>query len=174
MAKNLTEVDHFSIQIGILTVSDTRRSDTDRSGPAMLDSLSQLGYKNFRLLLSKDEKSEIEQSLRELAKDCTVVFTTGGTGFTSRDVTPEATAEVIEKQADSIAHYIRLKGLESTHLSPLSRGIAGIVGSTLIVNLPGSPKGAIEGISAISNLLPGIITQLIGQPCAGHSLSEQT
>ena len=153
--------------IGIVTISDTRSLDTDRSGPAIEGALAAVGYTEFVRRIVIDESETIQAALIDLSPECEAIFTTGGTGFSPRDVTPEATAAVIERRADSLSELLRLKGLEHTPMSYLSRGIAGIRGNTLIVNLPGSPAGAREGIETLAPLLPHILSQLRGDGC-GH------
>lgn len=152
--------------IGILTVSDTRKARDDESGPQTVAALEKLGFTEFTTRIVRDELSEIQAAILELCETCTFVFTSGGTGFTPRDVTPEATAPLLEKRADSLVELMRLRGLEHTPLSHLSRGVAGVRGSTLIVNLPGSPKGARQGIEALAPLLPGILGSLTGDGCS--------
>lgn len=147
-------------RIGIVTISDTRTSADDRSGPAARQALSAVGFENFETRLVKDEVEEIRAVILELCESCVAVFTTGGTGFSRRDVTPEATAPLLDRRADSLSELMRLRGLERTPLSHLSRGISGVRGNTLIVNLPGSPKGAEQGIEAIAHLLDPILEAL--------------
>jgi molybdenum cofactor synthesis domain-containing protein len=113
----------------------------------------------------RDEIDEIRGAILDLCGSCAAVFTTGGTGFSPRDVTPEATLPLIERRADSLAELMRLRGLEHTPFSHLSRGICGVHGSTLVVNLPGSPKGAAQGIEALAPLLPAILSALGGEGC---------
>lgn len=153
------------MRIGIITVSDTRNAANDLSGPAAVAALSALGYENFETRLVRDEVEEIRQAILDLCAECAAVFTAGGTGFSARDVTPEATAPLLERRADSLCELMRLKGLEHTPMSHLSRGIAGIRGTRLIVNLPGSPKGARQGIEAIGHLLDPILSTLSGDGC---------
>lgn len=158
----------MSLVIGILTVSDSRTPETDVSGPAIQETLFKLGYDHFEARLVADQRDLIAAAIRDLAEECAAVFTTGGTGFGPRDVTPEATLEVIDRRADNLAELLRLKGLEHTAMSYLSRGVAGIVGSTLVVNLPGSPKGAKQGIEALAPLLRAILSNLGGEGCPAH------
>jgi molybdopterin adenylyltransferase len=153
--------------IGVITVSDSRSrgENEDLSGPAVAEALRNLGYSEFSTVIVPDEVTAIQRAITDLAQSCTAVFTTGGTGFTARDVTPEATAPLLDRRADNLSELIRLRGLEKTPLSYLSRGVSGMVGSTLVVNLPGSPKGAWEGIEAIARLLGPILSALSGDGC---------
>lgn len=154
-------------RIGIVTVSDTRSAGTaeDWSGPAVEQALRALGFTAFESRVVPDEIAAIQAMLMTLCDTCCAVFTTGGTGFAPRDVTPEATLPLLERLAPNLAEIMRLRGLEITPLSHLSRGIAGTRGCTLIVNLPGSPKAAREGVEALGPLLPHIFNALIGEGC---------
>lgn len=153
--------------IGIVTVTDTRTVDTDESGPTAQAALEALGYTDFEFRIVPDEIDAIQLAIKELCERCEAIFTTGGTGFTARDVTPEATTPLLDRPASNLLELIRLRGLEHTPMSHLSRGVAGVRGRTLIVNLPGSPKGAREGVEALGPLLPSIFSQLRGDGC-GH------
>lgn len=154
-------------RIGILTVSDTRSSgeNEDLSGPAVAKALAEAGFFNFSAAIVADEIGAIQSAIKDLATDCAAVLTTGGTGFAERDVTPEATAAMLDRRADNVSELIRLKGAEKTPLSYLSRGVAGVYGQTLVVNLPGSPKGATEAVQAIAPLLEHILLALSGEGC---------
>ncbi len=149
-------------RIGILTVSDTRTEATDLSGPAAEEVLRAIGFASFERAICRDQVEEIQSAISSLCASCDAVFTTGGTGFSPRDVTPEATAPLLERRADSLCELMRLHGLEKTSFSHLSRGIAGVRGKTLIVNLPGSPGGARDGVHAIGHLLEPILEALGG------------
>jgi molybdopterin adenylyltransferase len=149
------------ITIGILTVSDTRSEETDLSGPAAAVALEELGFLKLERRICRDEAHEIADAIRALCSRCAAVFTTGGTGFGHRDVTPEATVPLLDRRADSLCELMRLRGAEKTPMSHLSRGVAGIRGKALIVNLPGSPAGAREGIEAIAHLLLPILEALV-------------
>lgn len=154
-------------RIGVITVSDSRSAgvNEDLSGPAVVAALQDLGYDHFDTAIVPDDPGRIQGAILRMCGQCRAVFTTGGTGFTHRDVTPEATLPLLERRADNLSELIRLRGLEKTPMSHLSRGIAGVNGSTLIVNLPGSPKGAREGIEAIGPLLGPILSALGGEGC---------
>ncbi|MDR3692658.1 MAG: MogA/MoaB family molybdenum cofactor biosynthesis protein [Fimbriimonas sp.] len=150
----------MAARIGILTVSDTRTPETDVSGATARETLHELGFRDFETRIVPDEVDAIQSAILELCHNCHAVFTTGGTGFAPRDVTPEATAPLLEKRADSLCELMRLKGMGQTSFSHLSRGIAGICRGALVVNLPGSPKAVLQGIRAIAPLIGPIIENL--------------
>ena len=136
----------------VITVSDraSRGEYTDLSGPKVSDLLKEAGYAVNDIIIIPDEKNTIiDTLLGECERGTALIVTTGGTGFAPRDVTPEATLEVIERQAPGIAEYMRMRSAEITPRAILSRGVAGIRGRSLIVNLPGSPKGAAENLSFV-------------------------
>lgn len=155
-------------RIGILTVSDTRSrgENEDLSGPAMQEALETLGYAEFVTEIVADEVGLIQEAIGRLAESCQAVFTTGGTGFSPRDVTPEATALLLDRRADNLCELLRLDGLKYTKLSHLSRGVAGMIGPTLVVNLPGSPKAVRQGVEVLGPLLPEVFAALAGEGCS--------
>ena len=154
------------LKFGILTVSDrcSRGEAEDRSGPAIEEIVSPLGEVTaYRVV--PDEKEEIGAALIEFADvlGCDFVFTTGGTGFAPRDVTPEATKAVIEKDVPGIPEAIRAESLKITPKAMLSRAVAGIRGKTLIVNLPGSPKAVRESLGVALPVLEHAKETLSGE-----------
>jgi molybdenum cofactor synthesis domain-containing protein len=157
----------MKIRAAVLTISDRCAAGTqvDASGPAVAARLAQRGYEVVRREVLADERAAIEARLRELAQEggCDAIFTTGGTGVTARDVTPEATRAVVEREIPGLGELMRAEGLKKTRRAALSRATAGTLGRTLIVNLPGSPRGAAESLDAIVDLAPHIVELLQGR-----------
>ena len=151
----------MSMQAAVITVSDKgyRGERVDTSGPALVKILTGEGWDVTHTALVPDEKEMIKQELLSCAdeKGIALVLTTGGTGFAPRDVTPEATAAVCEKLCPGVGEAMRARSMQITPRGMLSRGIAGIRGRTLIVNLPGSPKAALENLTPVlPSLLHGL------------------
>jgi molybdopterin adenylyltransferase len=162
------------VRVAILTVSDrsARGERTDASGPALRERLTRAGHDVAHTAIVPDERSLVEQQLCAWADEgaADLILTTGGTGVAPRDRTPEATAAVCERSVPGIAEVIRQAGLSKTPHAMLSRGVAGVRGATLIVNLPGSPRGAVESLEAVLAALPHAVELLTGSAGAedGH------
>lgn len=136
----------------VITVSDRAAQGIyqDKSGPVVAELLKEYGYDIINTIIIPDEKNTIKNALLTLCEQGVhLIVTTGGTGFAPRDITPEATKEIIEREAPGIAEYMRQRSMEITPRGMLSRGIAGIKATSLIINLPGSPKGATENLSFV-------------------------
>ena len=150
----------------VVTISDSVCAGTrqDASGPAVAARLEELGWEVAVREALPDEAPRISARLRELADsgEVAAIFTTGGTGVAARDVTPEATRAVIEREVPGLSEWMRAEGARRTRRALLSRGVAGTRGRALIVNLPGSPGGAIESLDAIVDLVPHVVALLAG------------
>jgi molybdenum cofactor synthesis domain-containing protein len=163
----------MTIRFGILTLSDrsSRGERADVSGPALLQLIQAEGWSVVKQDILPDEEIAIRQRLIEWTNDgqLDVILTTGGTGVAPRDVAPEATRAVIEREVPGLAEAMRAASLKITPHAMLSRVVTGIRGHTLIINLPGSPKGAVENLQIVIPALPHAIQLLREDPA-----SEQT
>ena len=162
------------VRVSILTVSDrsSRGERPDLSGPALRSAAEQQGWQIIDVAILPDERDQIARKLVEWADSgqCDLILTTGGTGFTARDVTPEATLSIIERQTPGLTQAILMESLKITPHAMLSRAASGIRRRTLIVNFPGSPKAAVENLTIILPVLPHAIELVRGDPAAeaGH------
>lgn len=154
----------MSILVAVVTISDSALAGQreDLSGPAVEQRVAELGWKVAKRALVPDDRSLIAKTIVNLC-DCDVVLTTGGTGLAPRDVTPEAVKLIADREIPGFGELMRSEGLKSTKFAPLSRGGAATRGSTLIVTLPGSPRGAIESLNAVSGLIPHAVDLLHGR-----------
>ena len=157
----------MQISVGILTVSDksSKGKRTDMSGGVIKEIVEEkLEARVKKYEVVPDEKGTIIEKLKEMVNDgIDLIFTTGGTGISPRDVTPEATREVIDKEVPGIEEAMRMKGLEKTPHSMLSRGVAGVRKGTLIVNLPGSPKAVRESLEVVLPAIPHALDIISGR-----------
>ncbi len=163
------------MRIAILTVSDRswRGERPDASGPALVEAVLAQGWQVVNTQILPDDVDQLATQMLQWADSGAVdiILTTGGTGFSQRDVTPEATATVIHRSAPGLAEAMRQASLKVTPHAMLSRAIAGIRGQILIINLPGNPQGAVENLAVIAPVLPHAIQLLTDDPQAerGHN-----
>jgi molybdopterin adenylyltransferase len=156
------------VQAAILTLSDkgARGERTDLSGPALTEWLAARGVATVAYEMIPDEAALIAAKLVAWADSGTVdiILTTGGTGVSPRDVTPDATKTILDKEIPGFGELMRFRSLAKTPSAAISRAVAGIRGRTLIVNLPGSPKGAVENLEAIWDAVPHAVAKIQGDP----------
>lgn len=155
------------IRTAIVTVSDSAVAGTreDRSGPALETRVNELGWTVSARKLLPDEIQDIAAALIQLCDsgDVDVVLTTGGTGLAPRDVTPEAAGAVAHREVPGFGELMRAEGRKSTKFASLSRGVAVTRGKTLILTLPGSPRGAVDSLNAVADLIPHAVDLLHGR-----------
>jgi molybdenum cofactor synthesis domain-containing protein len=157
----------------VLTVSDSvvAGSRQDGSGPAVAAALEKAGDQVVARETVPDERNHIENALVRLCEQARLVVTTGGTGVATRDVTPEATLSVCDREVPGISQRMRAEGMKKTPLAALSRAVCGTRGSCLVLNLPGSPRGATESLASVIDVLPHALDLLAGK--TAHSESSQ-
>ena len=167
------------IRVAVVTVSDRASSGEriDQSGPALVELVERRLGRVIQTAVVPDERSMIQVELERLMEQggIDLVLTTGGTGVSPRDVTPEATRDVIEREVPGIAELMRLEGLRRTPFAMMSRAVCGISKRSVILNLPGSPTGAVESLEAVLPLLPHLMKKVQGDPsdCARVGGEEQ-
>jgi molybdenum cofactor synthesis domain-containing protein len=156
------------IKAAVMTASDSRHADDDVSGTTLVGLLIAMGAEVVTRRIVTDDLETIKETLVELSTrdDINLVLTTGGTGFSPRDNTPEATRAVVEREAPGIAEAIRRETARATPMAMLSRGVAGIRGNTLVINFPGSPKAVTECFEVVRPILAHAIDLISGE--AGH------
>ncbi len=164
------------ITVAILTLSDkgSKGERKDMSGPTVERMIKKIDAKVVSYDILPDEKELIKKKLLSLCNKVELILTTGGTGLSPRDVTPDATREVIKREIPGITEAMRYRGLKKTPFAMLSRAVAGVRGKTLIINLPGSPAAVKENLSVILSCLPHAIEKIQGsqKECARHLKAE--
>ncbi|MGB5995533.1 MAG: molybdopterin adenylyltransferase [Candidatus Deferrimicrobiaceae bacterium] len=164
------------MRAGILTVSDrsSRGEREDASGPALRAWLTERGVKAVRIEVVPDEEDRISAVLRKWADEegFEIILTTGGTGVSPRDVTPDATRKVLERTIPGFGERMRYRSLEKTPMAIVSRAVAGVRKQSLIINLPGSPKGAVENLEAVWDAVPHAVAKIQGDPSDCATASE--
>jgi molybdopterin adenylyltransferase len=169
MSSSTPEAALHGTSAAVLTVSDScsRGEKADLSGPAVAEALER---RNFRVVargVVADECAAIQEKLIELCRSARLVVTTGGTGIAPRDVTPEATSAVCDRMVEGIAEQMRMQGARKTRFAALSRAVCGVRGTSLILNLPGSPAGAVESLESVIDLLPHALELIAGRTAHG-------
>lgn len=148
----------------VITVSDSAFNNVrqDLSGPSVSDRLDVAGFKLLGSAIVPDDHAQIKDALLDASSRADLVVTTGGTGIAARDITPDVTRSVCDKIVEGVSEQMRNQGLNHTPLAVLSRAVCGTLGKTVILNVPGSPKGAVESLEAVIELLPHMIELLHG------------
>jgi molybdopterin adenylyltransferase len=154
-----------ALTAAVLTVSDSsaRGERPDLSGPAVAEVLKRREFSVVAAEIVPDEQSAIKNAILRLAQGARLVVTTGGTGIAERDVTPEATRAVSDRLLEGVAERMRFEGAKKTPLAALGRGICGVLGKTMVLNLPGSPRGAVDSLESVIDLVPHALELLDGK-----------
>jgi molybdenum cofactor biosynthesis protein B len=154
----------YPLRIAVLTVSDTRTEETDKSGALLVERLTAAGHELAGKAIVHDEVEAIRRQVRAFVDDgaVDVILATGGTGFAPRDVTPEAVQPLLDRELPGVLEAVRAAGRVQVPTAALSRGVAGIMGSSFVVTLPGSVGGARDGAAVLQQLAQHVIDQLAG------------
>ncbi len=154
-----------ALTAAVLTISDSahRGARADRSGPALVEELRVRGFQVGPAEVVPDEQDQIERAVIRVCGTARLVVTTGGTGVAARDVTPEATLAVCERVLSGVAERMRGAGAAQTPLAILSRGVCGVRGTSLVLNVPGNPRAAVESLLAVVDVLPHALALLAGE-----------
>jgi molybdopterin adenylyltransferase len=154
-----------TFRAAVLTISDScaRGERNDLSGPAVARALQEHHFAIIETRVVADDHAGIQKAIVELARKARLVVTTGGTGISARDVTPEATRSVCGRMLDGISERMRREGEKKTPFAVLSRGLCGVCGTSIVLNLPGSPTGAVESLQSVIDVLPHAIQILSGR-----------
>jgi molybdenum cofactor synthesis domain-containing protein len=170
MSSSITDVSAQSLppallSAAVITVSDScsRGERVDLSGPAVVEVLKKHGFRVTSTRIVQDDSMQIQNALVHLALEVRLIVTTGGTGIAPRDVTPEATEAICDRMIDGVGERMRLEGAKKTSFAALSRGVCGVREKTLILNLPGSPTGAVESLESVLDLIPHALNLLDGK-----------
>jgi molybdopterin adenylyltransferase len=169
MSSSTPEAALHGTSAALLTVSDScsRGEKADLSGPAVAEALERRNFRVVARAVVADERAAIQEKLMELCRSARLVVTTGGTGIAPRDVTPEATSAVCDRLVEGIAEQMRMQGARKTRFAALSRAVCGVRGTSLILNLPGSPAGAVESLESVMDLLPHALELIAGRTAHG-------
>jgi len=154
-----------TFRAAVLTVSDScaRGERTDASGPAVARTLQEHHFAIIETRIVADDHGSIQKAIVDLSRKARLIVTTGGTGISARDVTPEATRSVCGRMLDGVAERMRREGEKKTMFAVLSRGLCGVCGTSVVLNLPGSPAGAVESLQTVIDVLPHAIQILAGK-----------
>ena len=165
MSSSTAEGSPHVLTAAVVTVSDScaHGERVDLSGPAIVEILNKSGFHVVATRIVQDDSMQIQNALVHLALEARLIVTTGGTGIAPRDVTPEATEAICDRLIDGVGERMRLDGAKKTPFAALSRGVCGVREKTLILNLPGSPGGAVESLEAVLELIPHALDLLEGK-----------
>ena len=163
MSSSTTEGAVFTAAVVTVSDSCSRGERVDVSGPAVVEVLKKAGFRVLHTQIVQDDSMQIQNALVHLALEVRFIVTTGGTGIALRDVTPEATAAICDRLIDGVGERMRLEGSKKTAFAALSRGVCGVREKTLILNVPGSPGGAVESLEAVLGLVPHALDLLDGK-----------